>query len=52
MTGKYTTPFLVVGALFVLWGVIGLFDMGNIPYSGYLTGPDYTVIQVDEGSPA
>lgn len=52
MTGKYTTPLLAVGALFVLWGVIGLFDMGNIPYSGYLTGPDYTVIEVDAGSPA
>lgn len=52
MTGKYTTPFLVVGALFLLWGVVGLFDMGNIPYAGYLTGPDNTVIEVDEGSPA
>ncbi|NIN72077.1 MAG: PDZ domain-containing protein [Gemmatimonadetes bacterium] len=52
MTGKHTTPLLAVGALFLLWGVVGLFDMGNIPYSGYLTGPDNTVIEVDEGSPA
>jgi hypothetical protein len=52
MTGKYTTPFLVVGALFVLWGVIGLFDMGNIPYGGFVNDPTYTVIRVDEGSPA
>ncbi len=52
MNAKYRTPMLVVGGLFVLWGVIGLFDMGNIPYSGYLTGPDNTVTRVEAGSPA
>lgn len=52
MIAKYTTPMLVVGALFVVWGIFGLFDMGNVPYAGYLTGPDNTVIRVDDGSPA
>ncbi len=52
MTGKYTTPLLAVGALFLLWGIVGLFDIGNIPYSGYQVGPDNAVIEVDEGSPA
>ncbi len=52
MTAKYRTPMLVVGALFVVWGVVGLFDMGNIPYAGFLTDPNNTVVRVDEGSPA
>lgn len=52
MIAKYRTPLLVIGAVFVLWGIVGLFDMGNIPYAGYLTGPDNTVIRVDDGSPA
>ncbi len=52
MTGKYTTPLLAVGAVFLLWGIVGQFDIGNIPYSGYLVGPDNTVIEVDQGSPA
>ncbi len=52
MTAKYSTPMLVIGALFVVWGIVGLFDMGNIPYAGYLTDPTNTVIRVDEGSPA
>jgi hypothetical protein len=43
---------LVVGALFVVWGIVGLFDMANVPYHGYLTDPTNTVIRVDEGSPA
>jgi hypothetical protein len=52
MIAKYKTPFLIVGALFVLWGVIGLFDIGNIPYAGYNTDGNNTVTRVREGSPA
>jgi hypothetical protein len=35
MTAKYKTPFLVIGGLFVIWGILGLVDMGNVTYSGY-----------------
>jgi len=52
MTPKYKTPFLVIGGLFVIWGIFGLIDMGSIPYAGYLTDPGNTVIRVEEGSPA
>lgn len=52
MTAKYRTPLLVIGGLFVLWGVIGLFDIGNIPYSGFLTDPSRVVTRIDAGSPA
>ncbi len=52
MTAKHRTPMLVVGAVFVVWGIVGLFDMANVPYDGYLTDPTNTVIRVDAGSPA
>jgi hypothetical protein len=29
MTAKYKTPFLVIGGLFVIWGILGLVDMGR-----------------------
>jgi len=48
----YRTPMLVGAALFVLWGVFGVLDAGNVPYSGYLTDGNNTVTQVEEGSPA
>lgn len=51
MNAKYKTPFLVVGAVFVIWGILGLIDIGNVPYSGYIA-VNNTVTQVDEGSPA
>ncbi|UCC73483.1 MAG: PDZ domain-containing protein [Gemmatimonadota bacterium] len=52
MTAKYKTPFLVVGAIFVIWGIFGLVDIGNVPYAGYNTDPNNTVIRVEQGSPA
>lgn len=52
MSANYRTPLLIVGALFVVWGILGLIDAPNVPYFGYLVGPDNTVIRVDEGSPA
>jgi hypothetical protein len=48
----YKVPMLVGAALFVLWGVFGVLDAGNVPYSGYLTDGNNTVTQVEEGSPA
>jgi membrane-associated protease RseP (regulator of RpoE activity) len=52
MNAKYRTSFLVVGALFAIWGVFGLIDLGNVPYAGFLTDGNYTVTRIDAGSPA
>jgi hypothetical protein len=52
MTAKYRTAFLVVGGLFVVWGILALVDMGNIPYSGFSTDGNNTVTRVEAGSPA
>ncbi|MGD2215329.1 MAG: PDZ domain-containing protein [Gemmatimonadales bacterium] len=51
-TGNYKIPMLAGAALFVLWGVFGLLDAGNVAYSGYITDGNNTVTQVEEGSPA
>lgn len=45
-------PLLVAGLLLVGWGVAGLIDLANVPYGGYTTGPDQTVVRVRAGSPA
>jgi hypothetical protein len=49
---RYRIPLLIVGALFVIWGILGLIDQRNVPYTGYLTDGNNTVIRVDPGSPA
>jgi hypothetical protein len=51
-TATYKIPMLLAAELFVLWGVFGILDAGNVPYSGYLTDGNNTVTQVEEGSPA
>ncbi len=51
-SASYKTPFLIVGGLILLWGILGLFDLRNVPYSGYQTGPDNSVTRVYPGSPA
>lgn len=52
MTARLLTPLLVAGLLLAGWGVAGLLDRANVPYDGFTTGPDYTVIRVRPGSPA
>jgi len=52
MTATYKTPLLIIGALFVIWGILGLTDARNVPYAGYQTDPSNTVIRIDDGSPA
>jgi hypothetical protein len=49
---KYKTPFLILAALFVIWGILGLIDLRNVPYSGFNTDGNNTVTRVDAGSPA
>ena len=49
---RYRMPFLVVAVLFILWGIFGAADLPNVPYTGYLTDGNNTVVQVEPGSPA
>jgi len=49
---RHKNLFLALAGLIVLWGVLGVFDIGNTPYSGYNTDGDNNVIQVTAGSPA
>jgi hypothetical protein len=46
-----STAFIIVGVLFVIWGILGLMDYPNVPYSGY-TAQNNTVVRVYPGSPA
>jgi membrane-associated protease RseP (regulator of RpoE activity) len=49
---KYNALLLIVGLLFIIWGVLGLMDSKNYAYSGYDTDGNNTIIQVREGSPS
>jgi hypothetical protein len=50
--GQRKTLFMGVGALIVLWGAIGAFDVGNLTFSGYQTDGNNTIVQITSGSPA
>lgn len=52
MKAPFLKPLLVVGLLFVAWGIAGLLDQANVPYDGYSLAPDNTVSRVRAGSPA
>ena len=43
---------LIAGAVIALSGVLRLADQGNIPYNGFITDGNNTVIRVDAGGPA
>ena len=47
----YSTAFLIIGALFVIWGILGVLDQPNVPYSGY-SATNNTVTRIYPGSPA
>jgi hypothetical protein len=51
-SARYKTPFLVLAVLFLIWGILGVIDQRNIPYSGYITDGNNTVTRIDPGSPA
>ena len=46
------TWYLAAAAIAALWGVLGLIDQPNVPYSGYQTDGDNTVVRVIPGGPA
>jgi hypothetical protein len=50
--GRHRTLLTVLAVAIVVWGGIGALDLGNQPYSGFLTDGNNTVIQVTAGSPA
>jgi hypothetical protein len=49
---KYNTAILIAGALFIIWGLLGLQDSKNYTYAGYNSDDNWTVNKVEEGSPA
>lgn len=49
---KYTTLLYIVGVLFIIWGVLGGMDAKNYTYSGLSLDDNYTIIKIEEGSPA
>lgn len=46
------TWYLVAAVLVAIWGLLGLLDQPDVPYSGYQTDGDNTVTRVMEGGPA
>ena len=51
-TANYTTILLVVGVLFIIWGILGIMDFKNFTYSGFITDGNNTIIKVEDNSPA
>jgi len=51
-SSKYGMAINVIAVLFIIWGVLGVMDAKNYTYSGYSTGDDWSVLNVEEGSPA
>ncbi len=43
---------LAVGIIFTAWGVLGLLDSKNYTYTGYSTDGNYSIVQIEENSPA
>lgn len=44
--------FFIIGAVFILWGILGKIDSSNYTYRGFQTGDNNQIIVIDEGSPA
>lgn len=51
-TSKDKTLFAVVAIALIIWGILGLMDAKNYSYSGYQSSGDYSIIKVEQGSPA
>ncbi len=51
-SSRYRIPFFTVGILFACWGILGLIDLSNVPYSGYREDGNNTVTWARPGSPA
>jgi PDZ domain len=51
-SSKYNSTLLIVGILFIIWGVLGIMDAKNYTYAGYGSDDNWSVNNVEEGSPA
>lgn len=51
-SSNYNSTLLLVGILFIIWGILGLMDAKNYTYSGYGTDDNWSVNNVEVGSPA
>ena len=49
---RYKTAMLVAAGLFAVWGLLGIFDVGNLPFAGYQTDGNNTITQITGGGPA
>ena len=49
---RYKTTLLVAAGLFAVWGILGIFDVGNLTSAGYLTDGNNTVTRITDESPA
>lgn len=49
---KYRIPCYAVGILLAIWGILGITDLSNMPFTGYQNDGNNTVIRVYAGSPA
>jgi hypothetical protein len=49
---KYGLAINVAAVLFIIWGILGMMDAKNYTYTGYTTGDDWSLLNVEEGSPA
>lgn len=49
---RYKTPMLVAAGLFAVWGLLGIFDVGKLPFVGYQTDGNNTVTKITDDSPA
>ena len=52
LNSKYGMAIYVVAVLFIIWGILGFMDAKNYTQSGYFTGDDWSVLNVEEGGPA
>lgn len=46
------TNYLIAAVLVAIWGILGVMDRSNVPYSGYFTDGNNTVTQVLADGPA
>jgi len=49
---KYGSILTIAGIIFIIWGILGLMDAKNYTYIGYNSDDNWTVIKIEEGSPA
>ncbi len=49
---RYKNPLLVVSVALLIWGALGVLDVRNQTYTGYVTDGNNTITGVAEGSPA